>query len=200
MATAPATSPNGTSLDALTAQVLDHIGAQRDMPTLPVSRLTWLDEFSLDMPTLVLAAILAVAAAALLAAVLRYRGRASAWDMRAPGASTGANAASEHLAQAEACAAEGRYMEAMHELLLQSLSDIRAQSFFRLDASLTSREILRQAKLPPPGRDALGSIIRGVEFTYFGLRPASAAEWQACRAAFENLRQHIGAPSQAAPA
>jgi hypothetical protein len=194
MATAPA-----SSLDSLAYQVLDKIGAQRDMPTLPVSRLTWLDRFSLNMPTLVLAAIAVVAVAALLTAVLRYRGRAGAWDMRASAATADTNAACAHLAQAEAYAAEGRYMEAMHEVLLQSLSDIRAHSFFRLDASLTSREILNQSKLPPSGRDALGNIIQGVEFTYFGLRPATATEWHACRAAFENLRQQLGAASLATP-
>jgi hypothetical protein len=192
MATAPA-----APLDALASHVLTQIGAQRDMPTLPISEPNWLDRFSLNMPTLVIAAVAALAAAMILAAVLRLRGRASAWDMRAPATSGDPNALAEHLAQAEACAADGRYREAMHELLLQSLSDIRAQSFSRLDASLTSREILRHAKLPAQGRDALGNIIRGVEFTYFGLRPATAAEWQTCRAAFETLRRQL---ATAAPA
>lgn len=200
MANAPAPTLNAHILNDAASKVLDQIGAQRDMPTLPLPETSWLDRFSLNMPALMLAAIALLCAAMLAAALLRLRGRSSAWDMRAPDISSDPNAAARHFDYAEACAADGRFMEAMHELLLQSLSDIRRHSFSRLDSSLTSREILRHANLPPPGRHALGNIIQGVELTYFGLRPATATEWQACRVAFESLRRELAAAPQAAPA
>jgi len=58
---------------------------------------------------------------------------------------------------------EGRFVEAMHALLLQSLADIRQQLDEQFADSLTSREILRGTKLTSHGRTSLHRIVAAVE-------------------------------------
>jgi hypothetical protein len=86
---------------------------------------------------------------------------------------------------------EGRFVEAMHMLLIQSLADIRQYLGEQFADSLTSREILRGVRLPVEGRASLHDIVLGVELTYFGGRPATAADYTACRHSFESLRQAL---------
>jgi len=86
---------------------------------------------------------------------------------------------------------EGRFVEAMHMLLIQSLADIRQYLGEQFADSLTSREILRGVRLPVEGRASLHDIVSGVELTYFGGRPATAADYTACRYSFESLRQAL---------
>jgi len=90
-------------------------------------------------------------------------------------------------ASAEALARAGRYAEAIHELLLQSLSEIRAALEEQFADSLTSREILRSTQLAPEGRRALGEIIRQVELSHFGHREVGETEYLACRRSFDAL-------------
>jgi hypothetical protein len=84
---------------------------------------------------------------------------------------------------------EGRFVEAMHFLLLQSLADIREQLRETFADSLTSREILRGARLNPAGRSSLREIIAAVERTYFGGYPAQGDDYAACRRNFDVLRR-----------
>src|SRR6202035_1479032 len=86
-------------------------------------------------------------------------GEAAALDPAAPAAVT---AAADDLAK------QGRFSEAMHALLLQSLADVRRRLDEQFADSLTSREILRSTRLPEPGREPLREIIARVERTYFG--------------------------------
>ncbi len=176
-------------LNALAGQVLDRLGAQRELPRVPVPNPWHIGPFFLNFPELVLAAVLLLCVALLAYGLLRMRRfggdpGATPAGAAAPGASRG----DANLQRAEAFAAVGRYMEAMHELLLQCVADVRQRGAGRLDESLTSREILHRAKLPPVGRDALAGIIARVEWTYFGHRPADAAHWQECRTQFAQLR------------
>lgn len=101
------------------------------------------------------------------------------------------------LGAADELAAEGRFVEAMHVLLLQGLAAIRAGLDEEFADSLTSREILRRARLSEPGRASLRDIVNRVEWTYFGQYPAALADYQACRASFNTLTQalHGGAPA-----
>ena len=100
------------------------------------------------------------------------------------------------LAQAPADAAlaadelgrQGRFVEAMHTLLLVSLAEIRRHLGEQFADSLTSREILRGARLPASGRAHLRDIVARVEWTYFGGYPATVADYTACRQSFEGLR------------
>jgi len=101
------------------------------------------------------------------------------------------------LGAADDLAAQGRFVEAMHILLLQGLAAIRAGLDEEFADSLTSREILRRARLPDPGRASLRDIVNRVELTYFGQYPAVLADYQACRASFTTLTQalHGSAPA-----
>ncbi len=59
------------------------------------------------------------------------------------------------LGAADELAAEGRFVEAMHVLLLQALADMRRRLDEQFADSLTSREILRACQAP--GRGAGGA-------------------------------------------
>ena len=101
------------------------------------------------------------------------------------------------LGAADELAAAGRFVEAMHVLLLQGLAAIRSGLDEEFADSLTSREILRRARLPDPGRTSLRDIVNRVELTYFGQYPAALADYEACRASFNTLTQalHGSAPA-----
>jgi len=95
------------------------------------------------------------------------------------------------LGTADQLAAEGRFVEAMHVLLLQGLSAIRVGLDEEFADSLTSREILRSARLSDAGRSSLRDIVDRVELTYFGQRPAALADYVACRTSFNALTQAL---------
>jgi hypothetical protein len=86
---------------------------------------------------------------------------------------------------------QGHFVEAMHMLLLQSLAEIRRHLGEQFADSLTSREILRGARLPAQGRTALREIVARVEWTYFGGYPATMRDYTTCRDHFEALRQAL---------
>jgi hypothetical protein len=88
---------------------------------------------------------------------------------------------------ADELAREGRYVEAMHMLLLKGLADIRQRLNEQFADSLTSREIMRRARLSDAGAAALRDIVLGVERTYFGEHPAGPPEYEACRRRFDEL-------------
>jgi hypothetical protein len=91
------------------------------------------------------------------------------------------------LAAADDLARQGRFVDAMHVLLLQGLADIRRHLGEHFADSLTSREILRSTKLSEAGRGPLQDIITRVEWTYFGKYPADREDYAACRASFDAL-------------
>jgi hypothetical protein len=95
------------------------------------------------------------------------------------------------LGAADELAAAGRFVEAMHVLLLQGLAAIRAGLDEEFADSLTSREILRRARLSDAGRASLRDIVNRVEWTYFGQYPAALPDYQACRASFNTLTQAL---------
>jgi len=141
----------------------------------------------------------AVALAALIA-VFAARGRLLALlgrrkeEWETPAAATDETTpapGADALAAADAMSREGRFVEAMHFLLLQSLADIREQLRETFADSLTSREILRGARLDPAGRSSLREIIAAVERTYFGGYPARGDDYAACRRNFDALRRTL---------
>jgi hypothetical protein len=89
-------------------------------------------------------------------------------------------------------ARQGRYSEAMHLLLLNSLGEMRRQLGISFAVSLTSREILRRVQLPAAGRHSLTTIIRSVERTHFGGEDADLNDYSDCRIHFEKLKQSLG--------
>jgi hypothetical protein len=119
--------------------------------------------------------------------ILRGRGAGDWGEAGDPAAPRQARAAGRYQL-AEALARDGRFVEAMHELLLEALGEIRARLGDRLADSLTSREILRKAPLTEPGQAALREIIGRVEWTYFGEHPGQRNDYLVCRDSFERLR------------
>ena len=62
----------------------------------------------------------------------------------------------------------GKFSEAIHALLLRSLVLISQRTKLAWPRSLTSREILRQGKIPDSARDKLGQLVKRVEVHHFG--------------------------------
>jgi hypothetical protein len=98
---------------------------------------------------------------------------------------------------ADELAARGRFVEAMHMLLLHGLAHIRQRLDQQFSDSLTSREILYSTNLPEAARASLRDVVARVELTYFGQRPAGLADYTACRQSFNALQRslHGGAPA-----
>src|SRR5262249_32243015 len=99
----------------------------------------------------------------------------------------GAKPPEQVLAAADDLARQGRFVDAMHVLLLQGLADMRRHLGEQFAESFTSREILRSTKLSDAGREPLRDIITRVEWTYFGKHPAEREDYLACRASFDAL-------------
>jgi hypothetical protein len=101
------------------------------------------------------------------------------------------------LEAADDLAARGQFVEAMHALLLQSLTEVRRRLDEQFADSLTSREILESARLSHTGRASLRDIVARVEWTYFGGRRATGPDYDACRRSFVELAQTLqqGAPA-----
>jgi uncharacterized protein DUF4129 len=83
---------------------------------------------------------------------------------------------------AQALAGEGRWAEAIHALLLETLQALSLAA--RLAPSLTSREIVEQVALPAPARDALEGLVVAVEVSRFGGAPAAEGDYSACLSRF----------------
>jgi hypothetical protein len=92
---------------------------------------------------------------------------------------------------ADELAASGRFVEAMHMLLLHGLAHIRQRLDQQFSDSLTSREILTSSNLPEAARVSLRDVVNRVELTYFGQRPAGLDDYTACRESFNTLERSL---------
>jgi len=145
-----------------------------------------------DLPPETLWFVLAVALGVLLYAfrdlipILRSGAGALAADKAAPGESRPGGQAVV-IEAADELAARGRFVEAMHLLLLHGLAHIRQRLDQQFSDSLTSREILHSTNLSEAARASLRDVVSRVELTYFGQRPAGLADYTACRESFNAL-------------
>jgi hypothetical protein len=120
------------------------------------------------------------------------------WEAPPPGAGeVKIGSETDALSAADRLSREGNFVEAMHVLLLHSLAEIRRQLGEKFADSLTSREIVRVARLTTAARTALRDIVAAVERTYFGPYPAAAGDYATCRQNFETLQGALrgGAPA-----
>ena len=127
-----------------------------------------------------------------------FRPAKTGWEPPPPGVGEVAiGSETDALAAADRLSRGGNFVDAMHVLLLHSLAELRRQLGVQFADSLTSREILRAARLTAVGRTALRDIVGAVELTYFGAYPAQANDYAACRQNFETLQQTLrgGAPA-----
>lgn len=97
------------------------------------------------------------------------------------------------VADLDARAHAGDLDAAIHDLLRRVLRWLVAREPALRPASLTSRELLAAAHLPAPAAAALAELVDAVERAVFAGRPAAAADWQRCRAAYARLEAAIGA-------
>ncbi|MEZ4401657.1 MAG: DUF4129 domain-containing protein [Kofleriaceae bacterium] len=88
---------------------------------------------------------------------------------------------------ADQLAAEGRYVEAIHVLLLRTLHELASQHLVRVTPASTSRELLAQVNLAAEPRAALADLVTAVEHTWFGDALPGAADYAACRAQFDRF-------------
>jgi hypothetical protein len=174
------------SVEDLAAATIHDLGLQADLPQ-PAQPLP---DFSLPLPDILLWAAIAV-----LIALLLYALRDSYWPRRGgvvgeleTDAALGVASDTRHLARADSFAAQGAFVEAMHELLLEAVRQIAARAAAGVADSLTSREILRSAPLPAAAQAALRAIVVRVELTWFGQHLATGADYRGCRADFDALR------------
>ena len=91
------------------------------------------------------------------------------------------------LAEADALAAQGRYGEAVHLLLLRSIEEIEARRPRLLRRALTSREIGGLSGLPEAARPAFHGIARAVERSRFAGEAVDAATFERCRKDYETF-------------
>jgi hypothetical protein len=91
------------------------------------------------------------------------------------------------LKESDTLAAEGRYSEAVHLLLLRSIEDIQARRAGLLRPTLTSREIAMLRALPGPARQAFTAIANVVERGRFAALPIGADDFRRCRQEYESF-------------
>jgi hypothetical protein len=86
------------------------------------------------------------------------------------------------IASAEALAREGRFAEAIHALLLETLEALSRAA--RLAPSLTSREIVARVPLPARAREALAGLVAAVERSRFGGAVPAEEDYRSCLGRF----------------
>jgi hypothetical protein len=123
--------------------------------------------------------------------ILRARARGAWADGEGHTIATGAHAPEFALGAADELAASGRFVEAMHVLLLQALGEIRRRLDEQFADSLTSREILRSRALSDELRRPLREVVDRVEWSYFGEHPAGREDYVACRGSFSAFAQAL---------
>lgn len=125
-------------------------------------------------------------------------GAGGAWGMdeAAPAALRSASPGAA-LGAADDLAAHGRFVEAMHVLLLQALAEIRLRLDEQFADSMTSREILRSKQLSDELRRPLRDVVDRVEWTYFGEHPAVRDDYLACRSSFAAFAQVLAGSAAA---
>jgi hypothetical protein len=179
-------------VQALAQQAIQRLGLQTELLRQP-EPFQW--EFNLPPETLWVVVIVGVG---MLLYIFRdmipmFRiSRDAAWTGDETGAAeTGRPAAGMALGAADELAAQGRFVEAMHVLLLQALAEIRVRLNEQFADSLTSREILRSKQLSDELRHPLRDVVSRVEWSYFGEHPAEQNDYLACRSSFAALARSL---------
>jgi len=117
-------------------------------------------------------------------------GRARKAAVEADGAEEGAAAAPERepaFEDAARLAAEGRFAEAIHALLLAAIRHFAEHSRTPVQPSRTSRELVRLLPLGAETRDAFSELVRAVELSLFGGAPVSREEYERSLTRFRAL-------------
>ena len=95
------------------------------------------------------------------------------------------------LLDAEALAAQGRYGEAIHLLLLRTFEVLARRMGSRLAPGMTAREAVVRLSLPGPARPALADLVEAAETTTFAGRAASESDYKRCANRFGVLKSAL---------
>ncbi len=95
------------------------------------------------------------------------------------------------LLDAEALAAQGRFGEAIHLLLLRTFEVLARRMGSRLAPGMTAREALVRLALPAPAQPALADLVEAVETTTFAGRSASEGDYRRCAERFTVLKSAL---------
>ncbi len=200
-----AAAESGAAVEAAHKELLTHTDLQftfDDAAVREVSRSPqWLRDFFewlnslFSVPAEVMTVLMWGAVAAFVLVILFLIARevgALDWTRKRPQAPPGeplyrpeAQVALALLADADALAAEGRYEEAVHVLLLRSVEDMRRWRPRAVEPSFTSRDLSGLAILPPAARDAFSAMARLVETSLFGGRAVGQEGFAESRRAYE---------------
>ncbi|HEY4572363.1 MAG TPA: DUF4129 domain-containing protein, partial [Thermoanaerobaculia bacterium] len=117
------------------------------------------------------------------------RRRKSVAEARPEAATAAAAAPALNLSfdDASRLAAEGRYAEAVHALLLAAIRHFAERSRTAIQPSRTSRELVRTLPLGPDAREAFSELVRTVELSLFGGAPVGAEDYARNLARFQAL-------------
>lgn len=117
------------------------------------------------------------------------RRRRSAEAPRPEGDAAAASAPRLNLSfdDASRLAAEGRYAEAVHALLLAAIRHFAERSRTAIQPSRTSRELVRTLPLGPEAREAFAELVRTVELSLFGGAAVGAEDYERNLARFQAL-------------
>jgi Domain of unknown function (DUF4129) len=172
-------SRSADELRARAEEVLASGDYQRTLPQTPARFELPLGGFELLLRILLWTALAVLVVIAISWVVRRLAGGARDAEVIEPG---GEGPAAIPIAGAEALAAERRWAEAIHALLLETLEALSRAA--RLAPSLTSREIAEQVALPSRAREALRGLVLAVEVSRFGGAPAGEEDYRACLGRF----------------
>lgn len=89
--------------------------------------------------------------------------------------------------EATRLAAEGRYAEAVHALLLAAIRHFAERSRVAIQPSRTSRELVRLLPLGADAREAFSDLVRTVELSLFGGAFVGQEEYERSLARFRDL-------------
>jgi len=190
---AAAVPPAVPSANELAAESIRRLGLQASLPAPLPPASGWSFDLSYWLLAAAVLAVLVLLFSCFKDMRWRPRGGVGALDDLPPDAR--ADGQLPHLARADHFAAQGRFAEAMHEVLLQALAEMRAGAGNQLADSLTSREVLRATRLPDQGRAALRAMIAQVEWTWFGEHDARDTDYLACQASLGDLRAALRQPA-----
>ncbi|MDJ0972981.1 MAG: hypothetical protein QNJ98_00800 [Planctomycetota bacterium] len=95
--------------------------------------------------------------------------------------------------KAERLADAGRFDEAIHVLLLETLGRLAGRMPGGMQKSWTSREILERVELPDDAREALRGLVTAVEVSLFGHDVPGRVEYMSCTRQFEQFAEAVNA-------
>jgi hypothetical protein len=100
--------------------------------------------------------------------------------------------------QAERCAGEGRFRDAVRALYLAVLSLLHRQRLIRFESTRTNGEYVRQVQLaeqaPPALHDPFQQLTNLFESQWYGERPCESGDYRASHTLAEEIQQLVRSP------